>query len=270
MTQAEPRGEPASYGREVTHAGGLFHAMHDALVATPVDWSSLHQEQLSPALRQLALNTWNHRVHTEFKSLQTMTQLLAAMLEAGDPLETYAGCADAVRDELRHTALCVGVVEALGATATLPDSTPQPAEFLALPAAARALGLALSLLAINEPVSVVLIRELATRCEQPAISTVLRATLRDEDGHGEFGWDYIAASLQRFDAEGRRYARMVASAALDGLRPRPTTSQDQTHSFDAATLARLGIMEPQREAALMNGCLEQQILPRLRQLGLVG
>ncbi len=252
--------------------------MHRALVDVAIDWHALRPEDLDVALLDRARAAWNGRAQSEYQSIQVMTRFLGEVLAAGDPLEVQAGAVMAIEDEVRHTALCVGVVEALGMVATLPplDTTEAPA-FLALPAAQRALGTAITMLAVNETVSVALIEDLQQRATHPVIKAVLDATLADEDTHGDYGWAYVAASLGRFDGEGRAYARACATSALEVLAEpaRRTLSGVAPHlrelsAWPEPELAHLGLRSPEREALVIVAAVEQRVLPRLVALGLWG
>lgn len=265
--------------RRVAHAGPPFRAIHDALVGVAIDWAPLAQvaARLDPAALARAQTIWGYRVQTEFRSIQVMARFLQEVLASGDPLEVFAGASDAVIDEVRHTALCVGVVEALGATALFPtplaeDESPT---FLALPMPQRALGTAVSMLAISETLSVALIEDLQKRATQATIRAVLDATLADEDAHRDFGWAYVAASLARFDADGRDFARAVAETTLAphrvgiaaALDPLPM-HQRTLAAWPEPELAALGLLGPEREALVKQDALERVLMPRLRSLGI--
>lgn len=258
------------------HAGQPFAAMHHALVDVAIDWSALRPEDLDPALLERARAAWNGRAQSEYQSIQVMTRFMGEVLAAGDPLEVQAGAVMAIEDEVRHTALCVGVVEALGMVATLPplDASEAPG-FLALPAAQRALATAITMLAINETVSVALIEDLQARATHPVVKAVLDATLADEDAHGDFGWAYVAASLGRFDGDGHDYARACAESAVQALvgPARTTVAGLSPHLRDLGRwpepeLAHLGLRSPEREALVIVAAVEQRVVPRLVQLGL--
>jgi len=263
---------------KVRHAGAPFRALHDALVGgDALDWSLLDPAAIPEPLLMRAQTAWNGRAQSEYKSIQVMARFLSEVLASGDPIEVHAGVVMAIEDEMRHTALCVRVVERLGASASLP--TPlvhaEARAFMALPAAQRALGTAVTMLAINETVSVALIEDLRQRATHPVIRAVLDATLADEDEHGDFGWAYVAASLKRFDGEGHAYASACAEAAMEPLvaPARATLATIPAHLRDLAhwpepELAHLGLRSPEREALVIIDALAKQVVPKLAALGL--
>jgi hypothetical protein len=117
----------------------------------PIDFTRFNPQQFPPELITQARAVWSVRVQTEYRSIQVMTQFAQEVLGAGDPLDVYAGAVDAIADEIRHTGLCVQMLEALGGTPMYPDPlTPkEPTEFLSLPMAQRAAATAISMLALE-------------------------------------------------------------------------------------------------------------------------
>ena len=114
----------------------------------------------------------------------------------------------------------------------------------------RALTTGISMLAINETISNALVADLLERCDYEPIRRVLAATLEDETAHGSFGWDYVGASLARFDANSISHWRAVAAHAL---RPHQhfaahVTAQRSGNGEDERELARFGLLTPERQA----------------------
>lgn len=251
--------------------------MHEALVGVAIDWAALDRREVPAELLARAQAAWSGRVQSEYQSIQVMTRFLQEVLAAGDPLEVQAGAVMAIRDEVRHVALTAAVVERLGATPLLPEPLEhrEAAAFMALPAAQRALGTAVTMLAVNETVSVALIEDLQARATHPVIRAVLDATLSDEGEHGDFGWAYVEASLGRFDGEGRDYARACAQSALEGLvgpaRERIAGLAEGERALERwaePELARWGLRSPEREALVIVEAIERRVMPRLAALGI--
>jgi hypothetical protein len=263
----------------MVRAGGPFGPLHAALVAdAAIPWGALDAASIPAALRDAVRDTWAWRAQTEYRSAQVMTRFLGEILAAGDPLEVQAFALDCIRDEVRHTALCARVVEALGAAAALPAPLPEALEpdFLAMPMAARALVTAIAMLLVNETVSLALLRDLAARATHPTIRAVLAATTAEEETHADAGWHYVAASLARFDAAGRAFAAEVAARAVEGhqsparalIASLPPEGRHLA-AHDEPELARYGLMGEAREALLTLHTVETVLAPRLAQLGLL-
>jgi hypothetical protein len=262
---------------ELVHAGGIFDRIHQELCGSGIDFRALEPGEFAPETLDLARSMWLHRLQTEFRSIQVMTRFLTEVLGAGDPLEVYAGAADAIIDEIRHTALCMGVVEALGVVPQLPTpvAEEESPDFLSQPMAQRALCTAISMLAISETLSVGFIEDLARRCDHPIIGQVLQRTLADEDTHHAFGWTYVEASLERFSG-GMALWRTVAqhtlephlqseAAAMETLRP----EQRHLDAWPEPDLARAGLLSREREALVFRRTYDQVLAPKLRRLGLI-
>lgn len=268
--------------KKLLHAGEPFQSMHreatkNALGKVP--WEALHRHGLArPRLEEVA-NAWSYRVQTELRSVQVMTRFMTEVVGAGDPIEVYSAVASAVSDEVRHTALCAGVVEALGFTPLLPEPLVEvePPGFLALPMAQRALGTAVSMVCISETISVALIEDLRARCRHPALAMVLALTLEDEDTHRDFGWAYVEASLARFASdEAKAFARTVAEVTLEPHIRRSMDTLAAVKGPRAELMARLaepheaewGLFSREREAVLKLEVIERVVMPRLEALGI--
>jgi hypothetical protein len=258
------------------HAGEPFLSLHRAHLG-PLPEIHLDNRDIPSHLRELVLDTWSFRVETEYRSVQVMTRFLTETLGAGDPLEVHAAISEAIRDELRHVSLCAAVVEALGHRAPLPTPVTEDLspEFFALPMAQRALTTAITMLLINETLSVALLEDLRQRATHPAIAAVLEATLTDEDTHEAFGTHYVKASLARFDEDGRAWARALTRASIEGHRASARSrlgslspALETRNAHPEPELAHWGLMSPTREAIIVLETLEQRLAPRLVTLGL--
>ena len=258
-------------------AGGVFGDLHRQLMGKPIDFSLFNTERFAPHLLQQARSTWNVRVQTEYRSIQVMNRFAQEVLGAGDPLDVYAGAVEAIADEVKHTALCVQMLEALGGTPQYPEPlvAEEPEEFLCLPMAQRATATAISMLAISETISTHLISDLQQRCTEPTVRAVLDATLADEDLHEAYGWAYVEASLQRFEG-GQDYFKEVAHQTLkpliDSYQPILGALSDVERHLDPESEtehANLGLLSERREAMVFQKALDEAVLPRLDHLGLL-
>jgi len=263
--------------KPLSFAGGAFAAMHERLMVTPIEWGALSIAGLDPVFVSKAQAAWQERVQTEYRSAQLINRLLMETLAAGDPFDVHAGIVELLTDELRHVALCAGVVRALGATALLPDTLEikQPEMFLRMPPSHRALSIAVSMLIVNETLSVGYIRDLAARCDTPVIKDVLAATLADEAEHDAFGAHYVKQSLQRFPIATLPQWRAVAAQAFAAQRSwadRTITElppdKRTLDAFPDRDLIQLGLFSPQRQALVFEQTYTQTLAPLLKSLDL--
>ena len=264
--------------RTLKHAGGIFETLHRELLGEPIDLSDLDLAAHPQERIELARRVWAERVRTEFRSVQIMARFVTEVVGAGDPLEVYAGAIDLVQDEVRHVGLCAQLTEALGAPALLPDPVElrDPEPYLRAPMAERALSTAITMLAINETISVAFVEDLRDRCGDPAVRRVLEATVEDEEGHQDFGWRYVEVSLARFPIatldDWRHLVRSTlephrkeSSRILAELAPR---DRDLERHLEPE-LAALGLFSPRRQALVYERCFATHLEPKLRALSLV-
>lgn len=263
--------------RVLRRAGGVFLARHAALMGAPIDFARLDLTRHPPELVTRARATWHQRFTTELRSIQIMNRFVAEVVAAGDPLEVYAGAVELVADEVRHMALCAELVTALGGALTLPEPPEivEPPAFRDAPAPERALATALSMLAVNETLSVAYITDLRDRCPDPVVYAVLAATVADEAEHEGFGWAYIERALARFPSASLPVWRDIVASALAPSRAfaepvlaRLPPERRTLEAWPDAELVPLGLFSAERQALLYDRCARDTLAPRLRALGL--
>ena len=264
--------------RRLAFAGGAFGQLHRARLGPLPDLSALTPDAVPAALLEKARVTWQDRARSEFRSIQILTRFLGEVVGAGDPLDVYALVTGLIDDEIHHTELCAAVCAALGAPAFLPEPVTlnDSARFLAAPMAERALATAISMLGINETISVGYIGDLAARCHRPAIKAVLDATLGDEAEHQELGWSYIRQALGRFPRETSPDWRHLVKTTLQPheafaartLQPVPA-NQHNLAAWPEPELADLGLLSHERQALVFHQTWAGVLKPRLAELELV-
>jgi hypothetical protein len=269
-------------GERVSHvireAGGVFGRLHRELMGLEIDWSLLNPAEHEPAHIELAQRVWSDRVRTEFRSVQIMTRFLSEVVGAGDPLDIYAGAAELIGDEIRHTALCVGVWRALGVEPRFPDPVAHimPPEFMNASMGERALNTAITMLLVSETLSVGFITDLQERCEHPVIRAVLDATVEDEADHEAYGREYVRASLKRFPASTRPQWRKLVGEVVSRYRTQADQvlagMSDAERTLDAwpeRELVALGLHSPQRQALVLERTWRETLAPTLVGLELL-
>jgi hypothetical protein len=262
--------------RRVSFAGGAFGELHRARLGPLPDLSGLDVKQVPAALLEKARVTWQDRARSEFRSIQILTRLLTEVVGAGDPLDVYPLVTQLIDGEIHHTELCAAVCAALDAPAFLPEPVTlnDSAGFLASPMAERALATAISVLGINETISVGYLADLAGRCGNPAIKAVLDAT--GGDAHRELGWSYIRQALRRFPAETSPDWRHLVKVTLQPheafaartLEPVPANKHTLA-AWPEPELAELGLLSHERQALIFHRTWVEVLKPRLAELELL-
>lgn len=264
--------------RSLQRSDGALRSFCDSRLNLGIDFGGLDYSAVPEALLEQARRVWQERVETEFRSVQIMSRFLNDVLAAGDTLDVYALANDFVQDEIKHVALCSGVVQALGARPLLPEpaEVEETPEFLRLGAAERALSIALAMLGVNETLSVGYIRDLRDRCDHRVMRSILDLILSDEETHQGLGWDFIANSLDRFPIASLPAWRRVAATALEPQRVQSerilasmSGEQQRLDAFPEPNLAALGLMSVQRQALVFRNTVDGILAPRLRKLGLL-
>lgn len=263
--------------RRLSFAGGAFGELHRKRLGPLPDLSALTPDSVPAALLEKMQVTWQERARSEFRSIQILTRFLTEVLGAGDPLDVYALVTELVDDEIKHTELCAAVCERLGAPAFLPEpvTLDDSPGFLRSPMAERALATAITMLGINETISVGYIGDLAGRCRNPAIKAVLDA-IGDEQRHQELRWSYIREALRRFPpATGPDWRHLVKntlqpheSYAARVLQPVPVNRHNLV-AWPEPELADLGLLSHERQALVFHETWVRTLKPRLADLDLL-
>ncbi len=263
---------------ELRYAGGVFKEIQVDLYGADVDYTPLRKEDHPDHLWDFAGKVWQQRLETEYRSVQIMVRLLEDMMGAGDPIDTFAGAADMISDEIHHVGLCAGMVRGLGCSPMLPNpvAMESPEAYLKQPRMQRALSTAVAMLAINETISEGYITDLHARCQHPVVHEVLDRTLGDEETHNAFGWTYIEKSIKRFPdtiIDGLR------TLAEQSIRPHKAHAEEVVSklSFNERSLSAwpdhdyidLGLFTTERQALIYQQTYEEILAPRLKKLDLL-
>ena len=224
-----------------------------------------------PALLAEARTTWRDRAETEWRSMQIMARFLDDVFALGEPLDVCAEVVDAVSDELRHARLCMKLCAELGGPlAEAPDPRTPPDA----PPEQRALATAISMLAINETLSVGYLRDLEARCTFEPVHAVLREIVADEEGHDDLGWSLVRRWLHGFGEAALPEWQRFAGAAVAKYR---TWADDvladvAERSLDAwpdTDRAQLGLFSRERQALVFEHTWRTEVAPRLLDLRLL-
>lgn len=231
----------------------------------------------SPLLAE-ARAAWRQRTVTEYRSSQIFARFLTEVLAAGDDHTVHERVLEMVKEELEHVQLCETVCRHLGVDAPMPspESLKEPAQFSSAPAQERALHTAITMLLINETLSVGFIEDLHARCTNPPIQRVLAATLGDEAQHERFGFEYVQRALRRYSESARRDFRHLVALTLQGhlaqaeqVLSRVPANKQTLEAWPDYERVKLGLFSPERQALVFQKTLTTKLLPILAKLDLV-
>lgn len=180
-----------------------------------VHWDQFDAREYEATHLEAARSLWRHRAFTEFHSLTHFTQLASQVQRLGLPLEWSGAFVRMCGDEVRHTELCLRMLEAVGGERDLVlpslDET-----HLTVRGSLRAhvRSVIVSAFCIGETLSGRMFKRCLAAATVPLAREVVTAILVDETFHAELGWE-LAALLMRpdpdFELERRELAQRLPS-----------------------------------------------------------
>lgn len=213
---------------------------------------------------------WEFRMFVEHRSSMVFSQLAQQLFEANATLDARIVMMRMAQDELRHTATCAEVIEALG-------GKPEVEAVLTVEPLARhgnaspeerALRNVIYTTCMSEMVACARFVATLDRTTDPFIRDATRRLLSDEVLHGQFGFHYLAAWRPWLDehpdvrASIERYlihAFAVIETELAPEGPFPPVSEEAM---------KLGADDPALAREVFYGTVEHAIVPGLENQGL--
>jgi tRNA isopentenyl-2-thiomethyl-A-37 hydroxylase MiaE len=188
-------------------------------------WAGLPMKSEIPAeARAAAAARWRENGRTEHASVAAFARLTLDLMALGAPPDLIQSANLDARDEIRHAELCFSLAKALDGRDGGPGPFPEAQTARTLPSN-RTLALAElavdSLIdgALHEGLSARIIAQLAKRCEEPAIKSLLAELAADEGRHAAHGWDVVKWCLE----EGGAPVAHALRGATATLPARPST-----------------------------------------------
>jgi len=261
---------------------GPLRAQHDRLLRTTLrrgdadPEGALADATLEGDYREATLTyaraAWTERMRREHHSAAVFSQLLPQLMDAGATLDAKTAVLRMSMEELRHAALCAGVVELLGGAPEVEaDLMPQ-----ALPdhpkgtPVERALRNVLFVGCLNETLAVAMLTEERELVREPAIAAVLEQLVADEVGHAKLGWIYLAEVWPTLDPAQRARTDAYLPYALEYLERSLMGPLAQLRFEEGLRdeLSQLGLPAPQDLRELFYAAMEGAVLAPLDAQGL--
>lgn len=258
----------------VARSGTPLDAERDAieigLARVPPSALTFDRTKWDPAAIATLATQWTARMAFEHRSTMVFSQLAAQLFEANASLDAKIVMLRMAQDELRHTASCARVLEALGA----PTEVEAPLDVQPL---ARHEGVSIEERALRNVIYTTCMSEMVAcarfvatldHTTDPFMRDVCRRLLADEVLHGQFGFHYLEAWRPWLDAHpdanaGIERYLVHAFAVIEGeLAPsppfRPLTPDE----------IALGADDPKLAREVFYATTEHAIVPGLERLGL--
>ena len=239
-------------------------------------WGTLDPRDYPEELVDRARVSWTEGAYNEYCSAAAFAALLAALLEAGAPVDLVGMAGEFVADEMLHTELNARVAMELGGGAPyLVDFerlAPRPGAGLG--PLQRAAELAVRVSCVGEAFSLPMLVGSMRAAAHPLTRAVLQRIARDEVPHARVGWlflDWAGPLLD--DAERAR----LAGVALDALRDQePYWKQVRSRAVGGVTsegfqlrhVRQLGWMEAGEYAAEARRAVREEIVAPLARAGI--
>ena len=236
-----------------------------APVAHPFDASRYPAE-----LIEAARGWWAKMMRTEYESSSVFTDLALQMRQIDAPLDVQVAVLRMAQDELRHAELCAGVLETLGAEATIPAP---PVQRLAVHADCAieesVVRNVIYCCCLGETVNAARLAKRVGETRDPFMRESFRQLAADERFHAQFGFLYLEtrrewlaerADVRRSLAHYLRYAFAVIEQQLGG---NPAGAGVLTDGERAIGLPDLTDLSATFQETILNACI-----PGLERFGI--
>lgn len=238
--------------------------------------------------RRLAALQWSGRARNEHGSVQQFGQLTQVLASARVELELLGVLARMITDEVRHAELCARMALAIWAEdpASEPKlflwpqprppwkDPPSPRERLDPgPRLAWAAGAILTACCLGETLSKPMLEALVVVTTEPTAEAVSRQILRDEHLHATFGFEALALLLPRMSETARVGLQTQLAADFAGFERSVCGKIRIADVANSEVIIErgepnLGVLSERQYAVIFYSCLETEIFPKLRALGL--
>lgn len=257
-------------------SGTRLNGLHKALMRgrwQARDWSTFDRAAIDPRVLGRMVATWQDRLTAEYRSAAMAAQFANLLVLVSAPLDLIGVMSRITQDEIRHSAICAEVLEALGAEPVVEADE----ESFHLPIRAepelsiQVMDLTVYLFCFCETVSFHLLETVSLATECPPLRSANRQIARDERLHKEYGWHAVKALVADWGPVARDFvaARLPdyfpvlesAFANPEALARVPAVTPDEQ---------RLGNLAISDQHAAFYRAMDLDILPRLDKLGFSG
>jgi hypothetical protein len=236
-------------------------------------WDTLDASRYSPQLLAAARVVWTNLSLSEYAAIAAFAEVVSALTLARAPLDLIGMTSDFLADEVRHVELVSRMVMQLGGAAPriFEPACLAPKLSPGLTPLQRANELALRVGCIAEAFAGGTVLPIVRAQTHPLVHDIFVSILRDEARHERFGSLYFEWAQERLDDAERTRLGAVALSSLADYAPFWRTLHVRSHERQAGEPARaheLGWLEPPSYVHVATSVVRDEILPRLRRIGL--
>ena len=231
------------------------------------------EQRYSTESLSFARRLWTQRMIYEHNSAAVFSRLLPQLMEAEATLDIKTSVLRMSMDELRHAAICAGVVKLLGGSTDVEAdliTKPLP-EHRDVSAKLRALRNVMFVGCFSETIAVAALSEECELVRESAISAVLEQLRADEILHGKLGWAYLHDLWPTLDGAEKEAIDVYLPIGFGYLEAEMIGDRDQNHTIPGSyqeEIQSLGCSVPDQSRGLLYDTIDTVIIPQLDALGL--
>lgn len=176
-----------------------------------------------PQDTEAARVVWTRTAFSEYASAAAFSEITAALLAAGAPIDLVAAAGDFIVDEIVHTEVAARIAAALGGAVSLEVDL---ARLVRPPTPAalhdpllRAAELVVRTSCVGEALTVPMLKLTCEVAGSTLIEAALGTIVGDESSHAQLGWWFLDWAEPRLDDATRAHLGDVASAAIASFAP---------------------------------------------------
>lgn len=229
-------------------------------------FAAFDKRRYDAATLDWGVRAWQLRTLDEYRSQVAFTELLHELTQLGCSFDIVGTAVRVVRDEARHVELCRRMVVALGGADQIPGTPDYNVSNKAMPLQLRVVSTIVGSLCIGETLSAAMLAAVRTETVDPLAKAVVTTLTADESIHGRFGWSVLPYFVPHLSADERATLEQVVPQALAGAEEAMVPKDLSEPEGPRNPFGSLG---PKRRLEVYRKALEEDVLPRLRGLGLL-
>lgn len=254
----------------------IIRRFHNKLMhRRPIGWESLNPADYDEQTVEQARREWASRAVAEYYSTSQFSQLTHRLCRLGAPVELIGASTRLAVDECRHAELCARVADRLGGRTgydvgqdSLSMFDDAEDEWLA---AYRSI---LELCCFGETISVPVLQAMHVISNNPVIEKICAIIAADEGYHMNFGWEALQWMTPNLDAQQRCQVRQSLPLVIAGFERVCSGGPEVIEQLAGQDLVieedeqpNLGSLTREQYAGIFYHCIEEDIFPRLENLG---
>jgi hypothetical protein len=222
-------------------------------------------DDLAPSGRAELADVWQKRGSLELRVASSFSSLAVQIFEHGAQQSVYEMVGEAVRDEVRHAEICVGIASRYrGGDPIWPEPAPTHVPpFAPTTGAMHAALWVVAMSCINETAACAVLEASLETTKTALVRAGLQSILTDEIDHARLGWAFLGSS----------FVSPVMRGALAKWLPRLLSAKFRELVEEDAPLAGEGFVghgilprEPRR--AVVHAAIADVILPGFQRAGI--